>query len=229
MPDKNICPICGFDQIDHEIRPETVSDYYCGQKEVSLAYDCCRQCGTDGDFGEQNDKLIREALDKMKAEYVKIILQDFAKSHMNFAGMERALELPQRTLAKWKNGTSAPSAAGVTLLKFLNLFPWLVDVADYNFDFNNAQRIHIKAAFDKLLPKIDFTTRHYEKNTAITLVTTTVKSVKMSPNYLEVDNVYPDKNIATGYLGPEDPFQDLPELGWLPQTQDIEGFEYANK
>lgn len=156
MPDNNICPLCGYDKIDHEIRTETVSDHYSGSATVSLNYDHCQQCGTDGDFGKKNDKLIREALDELKADSVKDILEGFSRDNINIAGMERALELPQRTLAKWKSGTSSPTAAGVTLLKFLKLFPWLVDVADCDFDYDNGQRIHIQDAVGKILPQMHF-------------------------------------------------------------------------
>lgn len=164
MPDNNTCPLCGHDKIDHEIRTETISDNYSGSVNVSLAYDCCQQCGTDGDFGKQNDKLIRDAIDELKAESIKDILEIFSHGNVNIASMERALELPQRTLAKWKSGASSPTAAGVTLLKFLKIFPWLVDVADCNFDFDEGQRIHIKDAIDQVLPQMHFARAYMQSN-----------------------------------------------------------------
>jgi hypothetical protein len=167
MPDNNICPLCGYDKIDHEIRTETVSDHYSGSATVLLNYDHCQQCGTNGDFGKKNDSLIREAIDKLKADSAKDIIECFSRDNINIAGMERALELPQRTLSKWKNGTSIPTAAGVTLLKFLKLFPWLVDVADCNFDYDNGQRIHIQDAVNKILPQMHFLQGYRNHNVII--------------------------------------------------------------
>ncbi len=210
MPDNNICPLCGHDKIDHEIRTETVSDNYSGSVNVSLAYDCCQQCGTDGDFGKQNDKLIREALDELKAASVKDILEGFSHDNVNIAGMERALELPQRTLAKWKNGTSNPTAAGVTLLKFLKLFPWLVDVADYNFDYDNGQRIHIQDAVGKLLPQMHFLEGHMQHS--VSIVGGSFVEIQEAVEPLVFDT--PGRQVSG-------------TVDWLPTTTDVEIPEYV--
>ncbi|MCP4353876.1 MAG: NUDIX hydrolase [Desulfobacterales bacterium] len=72
------------------------------------------------------------------------------------ASIERALELPQRTLTKWKNGRTKPSATVITLLKFLRIFPWLLEVAENKFDYSTAQKIHIENAVNKLLASLSF-------------------------------------------------------------------------
>lgn len=210
MPDNNICPLCGHDQINHEIRTETVSDNYSGSVNISLTYDSCQQCGTDGDFGKQNDRLIREALDELKAESVKDILEGFSHDNINFAGMERALELPQRTLAKWKNGTSSPTAAGVTLLKFLRLFPWLVDVADYNFDFDNGQRIHIQDAVGKLLPQMHFFQSYNQHSLSIVGV-----------GFVKIQEVVEPLVFDTSGR------QNSSSVNWLQTTSDVVNPEYV--
>ena len=156
MPDNTICPLCGSDNINQGETFETICDPFGGCKEVALAYDRCNQCKIDGDFAKKNDTLIREAIEELRLNAAKNILQDFAEHKFNFAGLERSLELPQRTLTKWKNGTTSPSAAGVTLLKFLRLFPWLVDVADHKFDFDEAQRIYIEQGVKSLLSEVSF-------------------------------------------------------------------------
>lgn len=144
MTNKKVCPLCGSDKISQTERHETICESFGGCRELSLFFDSCELCGTEGDFSNKNDELIKEVIKELKSEAVKNILKDFSEQKFNFAGMERALELPQRTLAKWKNGSASPSAAGVTLLKFLRLFPWLLVVAEKNFDFEVSQSIHIK-------------------------------------------------------------------------------------
>jgi len=61
----------------------------------------------------------------------------------SYAGIERALQLPQGTLRKWVSGQTKPSKAGIALLQFIDACPWLVDVADENFNFDSAMKIMI--------------------------------------------------------------------------------------
>lgn len=198
MPTESICPLCGFDQITHQTRLEKVSNHFGGQKEILLAYDTCQRCGTDGDFANKNGALIREAIDSLKVESVKAILQYFSDNKVNLAGMERALELPQRTLAKWKRGSPPPSAAGVTLLRFLRLFPWLVDVANYNFDSEEGQQIHIKAAIDTLLNKINFKGNQKTENKLIPAIwvdSLCLETRQDGVSFLSFSTVLPERDM----------------------------------
>ena len=58
--------------------------------------------------------------------------------------------LPQRTLSKWKNKSVIPSARATALMRYLHLFPWLLDVADNKFEKKGAMQIHIAAAMQEL-------------------------------------------------------------------------------
>ena len=152
MNESKICPLCGSDQVEQEEKIETISDSFGENVEVILAYDICKRCGMDGDFTGCNDTIIQEAVDALRAQTVTTILQYFSDHKANFAGMERALELPQRTLSKWKNGSTAPTAAGVTLVKFLRLFPWLTIVAENRFHLNTPLLTHIIESVKKISP-----------------------------------------------------------------------------
>lgn len=156
MTDKKICPLCGSDNIEQKNNIKEIYDPFGGHDKVTLAYDSCQECGMDGDFADTNDTFLQVAIDGLKSKAVINILQELADHKANFAGMERALELPQRTLTKWKNGSTSPSASGVTLLKFLKLFPWLLLVAENKFDFDTAQRIHLEDGIKKFLSEVRF-------------------------------------------------------------------------
>lgn len=156
MNDGKICPLCGSDNIEQKETTETICYPFGGCEVVALAFDRCAQCYTEGDFAKSNDALIQEKIDSLKLQAVRNILNDFAEHNFNFAGLERSLGLPQRTLTKWKNAANPPSAAGVTLLKFLRLFPWLVEVAELKFDFDAAQRVHIENGMKRLLSDVSF-------------------------------------------------------------------------
>ena len=63
----------------------------------------------------------------------------------NLAGFERALGLPQRFLSDKKNLELPETKA---LLNIIKLCPWIITVADNNFDPKVAKREMVKAAID---------------------------------------------------------------------------------
>jgi hypothetical protein len=63
--------------------------------------------------------------------------------------------LPQRTLSKWKNGVTNPSASGTALMKFLWLYPWLLEVAESQYDYAKAQKIYITSALGEVITHLN--------------------------------------------------------------------------
>jgi DNA-binding transcriptional regulator YiaG len=116
----------------------------------------CMECGSEGDFFDENEETTEKVLSKLKEEYVNEVLDFFNEKKISFAGIERAVGLPQRTLTKWKNGISTPTAAGIALLKYLRTFPWLVDVAENKFDYDISQKIFMKVAFNTFVNSVQF-------------------------------------------------------------------------
>ncbi|NOQ45082.1 MAG: hypothetical protein GQ559_00135 [Desulfobulbaceae bacterium] len=155
MTNEKICPACGNDNIIEDKITHLINEAFGGSKSVELVKDTCELCGTSGDFSSKNDELLEEEINKLKVAAAINILQNFAENGISMSSMERALELPQRTLTKWKSGTK-PSAAGLALLKFLRTFPWLLEVAEHKFDYSVAQRIHINTAIKNLLDHMQF-------------------------------------------------------------------------
>lgn len=139
------CPLCASQDIETKVRIKSFFEPFAGSLNANLNEHHCNNCGMSGDFLKSNDDIIQDVLNKLKEKSAIAILSDFAEHGYNFSSLERALELPQRTLTKWKN-TGKTSAAGLTLLRFLRLFPWLIEVADNRFDFQEAQRTCINAA-----------------------------------------------------------------------------------
>jgi len=153
---KQRCPACGSIDIIDEKKNILIKEPFGGQDNIEIHENICSICGSRGDFFNQNETLIDETIKKLKQRSIESILNDFIDSKMSMSSIERALEIPQRTLTKWKNRTNAPSSAGVALMRFIKLFPWLLEVAENKYDYNEAQKIHINAAIQKFLPRIDF-------------------------------------------------------------------------
>lgn len=134
------CPACGSSNIiQRKEQRKIYIDYFEGETHLDTTFEECLDCETDGEFYSDNDELVKSALTKKKTEAIVKIIDALSQSH-NLAAVERALDLPQRTLSKWKSG-QAPSAAGATLMKLIAFFPWLIDIANLKYNLNEAEAI----------------------------------------------------------------------------------------
>ncbi|MFO7748543.1 MAG: hypothetical protein R6V54_00470 [Desulfobacteraceae bacterium] len=194
-----ICPLCGNEEIKNHPTSQTVREPFGGAKKVKVSNYICDVCGFDGDLLKENDNLLQDTISELKSNAVKNILDEFSEHNVNFASMERALELPQRTLSKWKNKTSKPSASGIALIKYLYLFPWLIEVAEKNYNYNEAQKIHIFDAFKKTIENVDFTP-HKPTNVTTAAFGIIFKKENQTNDFEELDktNSVPDDDF--GYV-----------------------------
>ncbi|MCL2007498.1 MAG: hypothetical protein FWG77_05375 [Treponema sp.] len=164
MDERKLCPSCGSDKIEHFMQNETISGDLSKNLSIDIFYDKCMECDFKGDISGENDKVIEKALSTLNEAYIDEVLKYFEERKINFAGIERAVGLPQRTLTKWKSRNSSPTAAGIALLKYLRTFPWLIEVAEHKFDYNIAQKIFVGEALDIFVKSTDFNDYNgYEK------------------------------------------------------------------
>lgn len=138
------CPCCGSIKI--EDKKETITKKLSDNSIVEFdgVNNICLDCGEEGDFFGVNDKLFLLAKDKENKRFFSSMLDAVKSKGFSLAYMERVLNLPQRTLTRWKN--QGVSASGVALMKFVNTYPWLLKVADKKFDPSYAQRELIQQA-----------------------------------------------------------------------------------
>lgn len=153
---ERVCPVCGGDTLIRSEIEETIKEPFGGEKTVMLAEYTCEACGSTGDFFNENEAALENALSVLKRDAIANILEDFTQNKISLSSIERALELPQRTLTKWKSKAANPSSTGIALLKFLRVFPWLLDVAENKFDYVLSQKIHMSVALHEFLSRINF-------------------------------------------------------------------------
>jgi DNA-binding transcriptional regulator YiaG len=133
-----------------------IKEPFGGEKTVETHEIVCSMCGSRGDFFDENETVVVETIKKLKQKSTINILKDFSDRKISMSAIERALEIPQRTLTKWKNGNTMPSSTGIALMRFIRLFPWLLEVAERKYDYNEAQKVHINAALQRLLSVVYF-------------------------------------------------------------------------
>jgi hypothetical protein len=155
MSDK-ICPVCGSAKIEKTVSKELMQEDLGAEILIDKITYKCLDCESEGDFFHENDEVIERALAALQKQFVISLLDELSGQHISFAAIERALGLPQRTLTKWKNGISTPTAAGIALLKIIKLFPWIIDVAENKYNYEYAQRLFLNMAFHTMVDKIPF-------------------------------------------------------------------------
>jgi len=152
------CPVCGSDKLEPVVVKETIHGDMGKKLIMDRTHEKCMDCGSEGDFSGENEKAIEKTFSALNEAYVNEALDFFNEKKISFAGIERAVGLPQRTLTKWKNKSSSPTAAGIALLKYLRTFPWLIEVAEHKFNFNTAQKIFLGTALNVFVNSMCFNT-----------------------------------------------------------------------
>jgi hypothetical protein len=139
-----ICPACGSNNIEEFRETKQIKVPYGSEEKVELTFHKCLDCETEGDFEEKNDELILQNEKKSVQSSIKPMFDFFSQSGLSLAYIERALELPQRTMMRWKSGEV--SASSIALLRILRTYPWIIEVAESQFDPFIANAIHITNA-----------------------------------------------------------------------------------
>lgn len=147
---KLICPECGSDRIKSNEESLKIKAPYGPEIEVIINNDYCTKCEFEGDLKEQNDAIIKKALKKSAKDSIDDILNYLNSKGYNFAEVERACGLPQRTLSKWKNAISNPTATGYILLRIIRTYPWIIDVAINKFNTIKAREIFFTNAINQM-------------------------------------------------------------------------------
>lgn len=138
------CPLCGSTNvIEHKLEQNFNLTLFNGPKKIILSNYICNECHEEGDFENKNDELISITTKELQKDFVKESLEMLDKK-TSLVGIERALELPFRTLNRWKSGDF--SASSVALLRILRTYPWVINVADEKFSNKAASYYLVKEA-----------------------------------------------------------------------------------
>lgn len=143
------CPVCGSYNITISYN-EDIAQAAFGTvvpfKEKVIKCNACESTFSDDNISENP---YSKALEQSKKESIGLILGSLLEMGYTLASMERALELPQRTMSQWKSGRDL-SAAGIALLRIIKTYPWIIEVADAKYDYTKAGDILILNALTKM-------------------------------------------------------------------------------
>jgi len=104
----------------------------------------CTHCGKETELESDGAELARQIKEAQRAS-VRVMLESLKERDVSAAAIERAFGLSPRTANRWKQEGEF-SASSLALLRTLATFPWLVEVAETNFDLDIAEATLIGAA-----------------------------------------------------------------------------------
>jgi hypothetical protein len=126
-----VCDICGSDQIEIVRKITSLKVPFGPDATYEKVISSCKNCREEMDITNDDDRIKAIALSEKNS--LVAVINFIVSQGYSLADVERALDLPTRTISRWKSGQE-PSAAGLTLLRFIRLFPWLIQVAENNYD-----------------------------------------------------------------------------------------------
>jgi len=171
------CPVCDSTLSSKKILKEATlpSGDKFSYKEPNQV---CISCGFEGNLTGKDEDYVKSEKIALK-NAIKKIVNNLQNKFKNLLYIERTLDLPRRTLSRWKTSGES-STSSLLLLKMIETFPFLLDVAEKKFDAKYANKALFAAAN---------TVRFESGNVMIFINQQEEKEVQVRPNYcLETSN-----------------------------------------
>lgn len=180
---KNRCPLCGGKTV--EVTEKSFFTAVDGNKvAVTNFYKECVQCHESTLDDDKSVKALKKAQLNYFKEGTADLIERVTSKYASASFVERSLRLPQRTLNRWKNDGGSTSA--FLMLKIIDTFPFIVDVAKNNFSREEADKAILKEAslaFERLntIHKREWDIRAERSSTVITVKFISSESQVISP------------------------------------------------
>lgn len=141
------CPVCGSDKCHVASEHQSYHIPFGPLTIIEDQYSFCENCGEKVSISDQGHS--QAIIDSSKWESVKTMIEYLCRNGHSCAGIERVLELPQRTLSQW-HSKHEPAAAGLALLRLVRTYPWLLDVAAEGYSSFAAKKFLFNAAMSQI-------------------------------------------------------------------------------
>jgi len=132
FPPEIVCPICGSTDIDVRQDMRSMNPLGAGLIFIDQFKCHCKDCNAEGDFSNDNDLLIEEAIKEAITKRAIQSLDILAENGQSTAWIERCLGLNIGTFKKYKEQNVFPREAYV-LLRFIECQPELLTLAKLNY------------------------------------------------------------------------------------------------
>ncbi len=144
------CPVCNGNNFDVIEEKEKVHIPFGDETIIDLIKLKCKECDTITEYTKLMDEKYELVVRESTKKSVENMLSILSSKGYNLAAIERALELPQRTISRWKN-TGELSSMGLALLRIISTYPWILHVAQNKFEPICARNLFIQNAVSDFL------------------------------------------------------------------------------
>ena len=138
------CPVCGSDDVTKNSEQKSLTVPFGPTVNYSNIDFTCKSCGESGDFSYETDRNISQAIAESQRVSVDSMISQVSSSGITMSYIERALDLPQRTITRWK--ATGCSSGSLALLRIVRTYPWILGVAERGFDEGFAKRTLVTQA-----------------------------------------------------------------------------------
>lgn len=143
-----VCPGCGFLGHGFEETAQVVSIPFVAPTTIVIYICTCPNCGTSGDFLNCNDDIIDDAYTVLEDQFVRETIDFFKQHGYSKPALDRILSLPQGTLDLCCQGDFPHEA--VALFRVLRTYPWILKLAEENFEQGAAEQLLVTASIGVL-------------------------------------------------------------------------------
>ncbi len=150
MNHKFQCPVCGAEDFDITVNKNLIKAPYGPEVPIEEDVYVCRVCRNSIDYSRHFESKRSEALQQSNKESVETMLEFLSSKGHSWASIERSLDLPQRTISRWKSSAEL-SSVGMALLRIIRTYPWILDVAERKFESGYANWMHINTALNEFM------------------------------------------------------------------------------
>ena len=142
------CPFCGSREYStKEVEHSIPIPYGSDAKFIKIIYTCAK-CEEEGDFTGENDSVILNALLAANHKAAENIISTLNGSGISTPYIERALRLQIGSIEeKLRNRyTERMATEQLILLRIIRTYPWILEVADENFNSEVAKTVLMREA-----------------------------------------------------------------------------------
>ena len=184
-----VCTICGSDQVEIVKRPIALNVPFGAGAHYEKTICSCKTCGEEIDVTDESERI--KAIAVAEKNSLESIIEFIVNQGFSLANIERSLDLPQRTISRWKSGQE-PSAAGLTLLRLVRLYPWLLEVASGNYNELLAKTILINNAVDEFVKLKEYLSPSAQGNSALMMMRMQTVGENVNSFAMISGNYYPE-------------------------------------
>jgi DNA-binding transcriptional regulator YiaG len=146
---QDTCPLCGSKNLEKSEKQSSGKITLGESFSFKEVYSKCFHCHEEFDLSYETDRNYKNAEKKAQKKFAENAIKELSEQNITMSFFERVFELPIRTLSRWKSGDF--SFASLALLRIVETYPWIVEVAEHGFEESFSKMILTQIVDDDII------------------------------------------------------------------------------